>query len=351
VIREAAEFGLVPVTGQAATIGITGLVLGIGEGYFTPRYGFGADSVLAAELVTADGRVLRVSADRHPDLFWALRGAGPNFGVVTAVKLRLHPLPDRIFGGIITFGPNDFESVTWHAWEVLEHGSNGFFPHVSLTRDERGEPCIRALLGHVGPTEIAVRELAAFRACGTPVSDEVREMSYLEFMWPAGPETEALETFSDAPRHAQDYYRVPFDADPRRPIEVLLGQAQTLPAGGLIALWRTVPIEVHNPGVVPRLPGVNVCILNNWTRADEDQAGVGWVRDCAQAFLATGLLEEASNAMNIVTDIEPDRVPALFGQEAYSRLQALKRDYDPTNRFRNNYNVPPGQRAVTTVTT
>ncbi len=342
VIREAAEFGLVPVTGQASTIGVSGLVLGLGEGYLTPRHGFGTDSLLAAELVTAGGELLHISQASDAELFWALRGAGANFGVVTALKLQLHPLPEYVIGGFVTFESTDIGAVTQHLWTALETGSTGYFPHISYVSDVAGETSLRVLFAHIGPQGSAIRELNALRNVATPTSDDVKELSYVNLVEIVGAST-TEEVMASSPRHAQDIYRLPFNVSRDHAVGVLLEHATRLPTNALIALWRTVPVEIANPGVAPRLPGVNVCILRSWHDEVDDETSVAWVGDVAADLLSTGLFEEASNAMNIVTFPGAQRARNFYGDASYRRLQALKTKHDPRNVFRPNFNVAPAE--------
>jgi FAD/FMN-containing dehydrogenase len=333
-IIETAEFGLVPVTGTAPTIGITGLLTGLGEGYLTPRHGFGVDNVLAFDLVTADNRVLRVSADQQPELFWAMRGAGPNFGIVTAIKLRLHPLPKQAIGGWLTFNSDDARNVTQHIWDVMKNGSEHFFPLTMYKHVRPGQMEVHVLPAHTGPTDVAEQEVNALRRCGSPTGDTVRPMSYVDLV----KQIDLAHT-----RAMWDMYRFEFDGPAQEQANFLLEQAGQVPPSSYITIWRTNSTPVPpSPGAAPRLPGVTVCIENYWQDPAEDGERVRWLTETSRAFQASGLVTEAANAMNHVSVLDPERVRALYGKESYQRLETLKAEYDPENIFHRNYNIPPG---------
>jgi FAD/FMN-containing dehydrogenase len=318
------------------TVGLSGLVLGLGEGYLTPRYGFGCDSVLAAELVTADGAVLQVSAEEHPELFWGLRGAGANLGVVTALRLQLHPMPDHVIGGWMRFAPEDTLRVTQHAWGVLETGLPGFFPFVVYELDDDGRLFVRVLPAHRGAREEAEREVDAFRRCARPVEDGTRSLPY-----PA-----LLDEF-DAPhegprkRMAWDLYRFPFEGPRGRQVETLLAQAEAQTAFSHFTLWRTIAPPPPSPAAAPRHRGISFFAASFWSRPEHDEAEFRWLRATGGALEASGMVSEAANAVNHVSFLDERRLRRLYGRFDYARLARLKAELDPENRFRSNANIPP----------
>jgi FAD/FMN-containing dehydrogenase len=334
VVLEASQYGLAAVTGTNPGPGVTNLVMGVGEGYLSPRHGFGADHVLALEVVTANGEVIEVSAEEHPDLYWAMRGAGANFGVVTALQLRLHPIPEECTGGYLEFSPDDALAVSRHVFTIMENGSEYFFPFLTLGRgEERGSPRVLLWVGHTGPRDLAERELGELRAIAEPVVDTSRRMSYVELVH--------QERISSPYRQAWEVCRFGFDGQAERQVEILLAQVEVLPPDTGLMLWRTVPKPVDPPSACPRLAGITVFMASAWQHEQEDAERAKRLEDVAAAFAATGAVSEAGNTVNHVTNLDRDRAERLYGADTYARLQRLKATYDPDNVFRRNHNIPP----------
>ena len=173
VIEAAAPFGLAPLSGTSPTVGVIGYTLGGGMGWLSRRYGFAADSVVRAEVVTADGELRTVSADHDADLFWALRGAGANFGAVTALEFRLHPV-STVYAGVATFALDRAADVLAFYRDTASARPDELTANIVLTKDSLA---IRGM--YAGPAEDARRALAPlWRVAGTPVTDGWRAMPY-----------------------------------------------------------------------------------------------------------------------------------------------------------------------------
>ncbi|TDO92380.1 FAD-binding oxidoreductase [Enemella evansiae] len=335
VVTKTLAHGLAPVTGVSPLIGLAGLATGAGEGFLTPQHGYASDNVRAFELVTANGSLLRVSATEHADLFWAMRGAGPNFGVVTAMQVDLHPVPPVVVGGWLTFDGVDALRVTECVWDLLERGSPRFFPQITYGVDPGGAMHVRVMPGFLGPEESAIDEITQLRQCAPPLDDDVSAMSYLELLHQIPGEF--------GRRHSWDIYHLPFDVDRTAQIEMVLAQATRLrPMGGFFDLWRTMPGSVSAPAsALPRRPGVSLVAASIWENASDDDLEIARISEIATAFRDSGLVGESPSASNHVSSHEPPRVIAKYGADGYARLQRLKAVYDPHNVFRRNYNVPP----------
>jgi FAD/FMN-containing dehydrogenase len=334
LLAPASKHGLVPSTGLFGSIGLGGLLLGLGEGWLTPKYGYGNDSIEELEVVTAAGELLRVAADSHPDLFWAMRGAGANFGVVTAMKLRLHPLPEQVVGGNITIGEDGLRAATDYFWDFSEHGSRDSWLLGVYRMPEDGRPLISLSPGHIGPREEAARDLADLRGLGVPVSDTLQEMSYLDLI-----NTAKSEEYP--PRYLWDAFHFEFGQDPEPQKQLVLALQPLMPPGAALVLWRTVPVDQPVPSVARRLPGITFHIGGHWHDPAEDEMYLRWGRETTEAILASGLVTVAANTVNHVSSMTNARVRDLYGPADYTRLASLKAVYDPENTFRSNANIPP----------
>src|SRR5829696_5359661 len=186
----AAAHGLATGFGDTRSVGIGGITLGGGVGYLVRKHGLTIDDLLAADLVTADGELLRVDAERHPHLFWAIRGGGGNFGVATRFKFRLHEV-STIVGGMLILPATpeviaSFVAEAEAAPEELSTIANVMTapPMPFLPAEVHGELIIMALMAYVGPTEAGERAIAPFRALSTPIVDSVKPMRYPEIYPP-----------------------------------------------------------------------------------------------------------------------------------------------------------------------
>jgi FAD/FMN-containing dehydrogenase len=338
VTNAASPHGLAVGFGDTAPVGIGGLTLGGGMGYLVRKHGLTIDHLLGAEVVTADGRVLEVDAERHSDLFWAIRGGGGNLGVVTRFDYRLHPV-DMVTGGMFAL-PATPETLAGLVAEaeaapeelslianVLRAPAMPFLPP-----DLVGSPVLLVMLVHAGPLDEGERAVEPFRALAPPVADFVRPMPFPE-MFPAEgqppPARSVMHTFfSDA-----------LDRDGARELlERLETSSAQLPAvqirvlGGAVA---RVPSEATAFAHRRRRLMLNVAAV--YASPEEDRIHRAWAEDAAEA-LRQG--EDAAYA-NFLADEGAERVRAAYPGSTWERLAAVKRRYDPWNLFRLNQNVPP----------
>jgi FAD/FMN-containing dehydrogenase len=330
--------GLATGFGDTGSVGIGGITLGGGVGYLVRKYGLTIDSLLAAEIVTADGQCLHVDADHHPDLFWAIRGGGGNFGVATRFKFQLHPV-DTVVGGLLIL-PATPETVAAFiaeaeaAPEELSTIANVMPapPMPFLPADKHGQLVIFAILVHATGGEAGERAVAPFRAIATPLADMVRPMRYPEIYLPdeedyhptAAARTmfvntidrRAAETMVDYLQHSDAVMRV-------AQLRVLGGAMARVPAEATAFAHRASRIMV------------NVAAFYN---GPEDRiVRERWVSD-----LATALQQGDRGAyVNFLGDEGDDRIRAAYPGSTWDRLAAIKRRYDPTNLFRLNQNIPP----------
>jgi FAD/FMN-containing dehydrogenase len=335
------EHGLAVGFGDTGSVGIGGLTLGGGVGYLVRRHGLTIDDLLAAEVVTADGRLLRVDADRHPDLFWAIRGGGGNFGVATRFRYRLHPLA-TITGGMLVLPATaeviaSFIAAAEEAPEKLSTIANVMPapPLPFVPEEHRGELVVLAMLVHAGSTEDGERAVAPFRALARPIVDLVRPMPYPEIYPPEDGEYRPLAAartlFVDAIDRgvAEEILRHLRASTAQMPV------AQLRVLGGAMA---RVPAEAT--AFAHRRSRIMVNVAAVYASLGEAPVHEAWVEEFAAA-LRQG---DDGAYVNFLADEGQARVRAAYPERTWERLAAIKRRYDPTNLFRLNQNIPPAAR-------
>jgi FAD/FMN-containing dehydrogenase len=333
------EHGLATGFGDTGSVGIGGITLGGGVGFLVRKHGLTIDNLLGAELVTADGQVLQVDDEHHPDLFWAIRGGGGNFGVATRFKFRLHELPSIVGGMLLLPGsPEVIEGLAAAATAAPEELSviaNIMVapPMPFLPAEAHGQLVVMALLAYAGDTEDGERALAPFRALATPLADMVQPMPYAG-LFQGGEEIEVVE------ESARSLFLDTVDAAAAEAVIEHLGAstapmavAQLRVLGGAMA---RVPVEAtafaHRHRRV--MAGVG-CI---YEKAADRPANDAW----ADGFAATLRQGDPGVYVNFLSDEGPERVRQAYPGPTWDRLVEVKRRYDPHNLFRRNQNIPPG---------
>jgi FAD/FMN-containing dehydrogenase len=332
--------GLATGFGDTGTVGIGGITLGGGIGFLVRKHGLTIDNLLAADVVTADGELVRADARSHPDLFWAMRGGGGNFGVATRFHLRLHPL-EQIVGGMLILPATpdvitSFMAEAEAAPEELSTIANVMPapPMPFVAEEHHGKLVVFALLAYAGDVDAGQRAVAPFRALATPIADLVRPMPYPELFM--------------AEEGAEDYHpvyatRTMFvDEVDRRGAETIVEclEASTAPMrvtqlrvlGGAMA---RVPADATAFAHRTRRLMVNVAAV--YERPEEAAQHEAWVADLA-GRLQRG---EAGAYVGFVGDEGQARVRDAYPGPTWERLAEVKARYDPTNLFRLNQNVPP----------
>jgi FAD/FMN-containing dehydrogenase len=330
--------GLATGFGDTPSVGIGGITLGGGVGYLSRKHGLTIDHLIAADLVTADGRVLRVDAENDPDLFWALRGGGGNFGIATRFRFRLHEL-DEIVGGMLMLPATADVIVSAVAEaEAAPEELSAIFnimlapPMPFVPEEHHGRPVVLALLVHAGGGEEGERAIAPFRALATPIADMVRPMRYPE-----------IYELAEGPHPVAATFRNMFvDSVDRAAAEAILGHLERASAprsavqlrvlGGAIA---RVPADATAFAHRQRKIMVNVAAM--YERLDEAPVHEAWVAGLA-AELDRG---HAGAYVGFIGDEGEDRVHEAYPGPTWDRLAAIKRRYDPANLFRLNQNVEP----------
>ena len=335
----AAAHGLATGFGDTRSVGIGGITLGGGVGYLVRKHGLTIDDLLAADLVTADGELLRVDAERHPDLFWAIRGGGGNFGVATRFKFRLHEV-STIVGGMLILPATpeviaSFVAEAEAAPEELSTIANVMTapPMPLLPAEVHGELVIMAMLAYAGEeVEAGQRAIAPFRTLAEPIVDMVKSMPYPEIYPPeeddfhptAVARTMFIDTIDrDVSQTILEHLRAS-DA----PMRV----AQIRVLGGAMAR-----VSAEATAFAHRSSRIMVNVAAFYEGAEERAAREAWVSDFAAA------LEQGDGGVyvNFLGDEGEGRVRAAYPGSTWDRLIEIKSRYDPTNFFRLNQNISP----------
>jgi FAD/FMN-containing dehydrogenase len=339
--HEAQAFGLATPLGINSTTGVAGLTLGGGFGWLSRKYGLSVDNLVSADVITADGRRVVASSDSEPDLFWALRGGGGNFGVVTEFEFALHPVGPEVHAGLVVYpfeqaqevltryrdsiaGLSDEQSV----WVVLRKAP----PLPFLPPAMHGKPVVVIAAFCTGGEQIGEATFALARSYGQACGEHLGVMPYEQWQQAFDPlltpgarnywKSHNLAALSDdAIRILIDY----IGAMPGEHSEIFLGllggQASRQPKDATAyphrdALWA---LNVHG----------------RWTEPQDDERCIGWARDF---YKACAPYAAGSVYVNFLTQDESNRIREAYGGN-YQRLLEIKRRYDPENLFRSNQNI------------
>jgi FAD/FMN-containing dehydrogenase len=337
--EETAKHGLATGFGDAPTVGIGGITLGGGVGYLHRKFGLTIDSVIAAEVVTADGEIVRTDANTHPDLFWAIRGGGGNFGVVTRFQFRLHEV-DRVVGGmlILPATPEVIESFMAESQaapdelSIIAHATMAP-PLPFIDKQYHGKPIIMSMLVFAGDPDAGTRALAPFRALAAPIADQVRPIRMPEIYAGA----------AEAPHPAAVSVRtLLMDTFDRSAAEIVLHELENGTAPMRVAQFRALGgavarVPVDATAFAHRTRGAIVNVAAAYERMSDAPEQDAW----AEAFAARLRHGEPGAYVGFIGDEGADRVREAYPGPTWDRLAAIKQRYDPTNLFRLNQNVAP----------
>lgn len=338
------EHALAVTGGRVSTTGVAGLTLGSGSGWLERSFGFVCDNLVAAEVVTADGREVRASVDENPELFWGLRGGGGNFGIVTAFHLQLHDLGPIVLGGMLMYpgamGPDLVRFYRDFMEKAPDEIGTGLAficapPEEFVPEPVRGQPVIGIVVCCTGPVDEAERALAPLREFGPPAVDMVAPMPYL-----------AVQQLLDPPnpKGMRNYWTADFyDELPDDAVDVLVSRATQpvspmtqiilVPGGGAIAR-----VDDDATAFGQRRSRWNIHFLSMWPDASDDARNIAYTRELSGALKPWAAGEVY---LNFIGDEGPERVHSAFGAKKFGRLQAIKDEWDPTNLFCHNQNIPP----------
>ena len=341
--HEAQYFGLATPLGINSTTGVAGLTLGGGFGWISRKFGTTVDNLISVDIVTAEGKRIRASATEHPDLFWALRGGGGNFGVVTLFEFQLHPVGPEIYGGLVVYSLEQGRDVLrrfrdvadhapdeWSVWAVLRPAP----PLPFIPEHAHGKPVIAIANCYIGDVANGPRIVEPLRQLGTPLGEHLGPMPFTAWQkafdpllapgarnyWKSHNFTAVTDSLIDT--------IVPFAEKPPSPhCEVFIGSLGC----------QINRIAVDATAYTSRDARYIVNIHGRWTDAADDAKCIGWSRELFSAMtpFATGGVY-----VNFMTQEESARVNAAYGLN-YPRLAQVKKQYDPNNLFRSNQNIVP----------
>ncbi len=338
VTKGAAEHGLAVGFGDTGSVGIGGITLGGGVGYLVRKYGLTIDSLLAAEIVTADGQRLTTDAEHHPDLFWALRGGGGNFGVVTRFKYQLQPV-DQIVGGMLIL-PATAEVIHRFVLEAeaapdeLSAIANVMTapPMPFLPPEVHGKLIIMGLMAYAGDVNEGESVMARFRALAPPLADMVRPMRYVDSYPPDEEDYHPLAAGRNLFVDKFDECSAQLIVDRLQSSTAFMAVTQIRVLGGAMA---RVPNDATAFAHRQRRLMLNVAALyNNPAEAELHEA---WTED----FMAALRGDETGVYSNFLGNEGADRLREAYPPATYARLAQIKQRYDPSNLFRLNHNIQP----------
>ncbi len=337
-ITATAAHGFATGFGDTGTVGLGGITLGGGVGYLVRKHGLTIDNLLAAEVVTADGQLLQVDDQNHPDLFWAIRGGGGNFGVATRFKFQLHEV-GTILGGMLCLPATpdviaSFIAEAESAPEELSTIANVMTapPMPFLPADVHGKPIIMAMMVYSGDVESGERVFAPFRALTTPYADMIRPISYPEMFPP-----------EEGEYHPVAAGRTMFvDHVTRAEAELILNRLQRSSGSMAVTQLRVLGgamsrVPVDATAFAHRNSRIMVNLAALYEKPDEKEIHEAWVTEFASA-----LLQRDNGAyVNFLGVVDEAQIRVAYPHGTWERLAEIKKRYDPTNLFRLNQNIPP----------
>jgi FAD/FMN-containing dehydrogenase len=342
--KETQAFGLATPVGINSTTGVAGLTLGGGFGWLSRKHGLTVDNLLSADVVTAEGVLVHASETEHPDLFWAIRGGGGNFGVVTSFEFRLHPVGPQVIAGLIVhpFSAakdvlNEYRRLVAKApdelccWAVLRKAP----PLPFLPPEVHGTEVLVLALCHSGDAAAGEKAVAPFKAIGQPIADVVGPAPFAAWQMAFDP---LLTPGERNYWKSHDFVELGDGL-----IDVVLNAVRSLPSPQCEIFIASLGGAINRvPAGATAYPHRNVNFVLNvhtrWSSPSEDATCISWARafyDAAAPFATGGVY------VNFMPDDEAQRVRAGAYGGNYDRLAKIKATYDPKNLFRMNQNVAP----------
>jgi FAD/FMN-containing dehydrogenase len=333
--REAHAHGLAVTGGAISSTGIAGYTLGGGLGWLMAKHGLGCDNLLGVELVTKDGEILNVDDASHPDLMWALRGGGGNFGVAASLVYRLHPV-SMVTGGLIAH-PIDAAADMLRFYRDAVAGCSDdltVFAAVVHAPDGSGMKLAAMVVFHTGDPDQAELDLAPFKGWGSPVVVDVGPMPY-----------PVMNTLLDGayPKDALNYWLSSFTTGlPDALIDAIVERFASVPSPMTAILLEhfhgaVTRIGPTDTAVPHRTEGWNLLLPSEWMDPADTEVNIAWTKD---SFAALSEHFSGGRWLNYLGDDQDDAISAAYGPN-YERLVEVKRRHDPDNVFHLNHNIVP----------
>jgi FAD/FMN-containing dehydrogenase len=333
---ETQAFGLATTGGVVSSTGIAGLTLGGGIGWLSRTYGLSCDNLLSVDIVTADGQLRRASSDENPDLFWAVRGGGGNFGVVTSFEFQLHQVGPSVLAGLLVW-PRTMAHDVLRAFREFTRGvPENASAYAGLGTSPDGDPIVVVIGFHHGPTEEGEVLFAPLRRLGPPAADMMQPMPYTDaqkMLDALNPPGNRIYWKSSILRNIDDEV-----------LDTIVDQSAVIPSPYSVALIEfyggaTNRVGTQDTAYPLRDATYSLNAVSGWTDPTQDASNIAWARgmwDAVQPF------SPGSVYVNFlgVGDSGEDRVRSAYGPN-YDRLASIKASYDPTNLFQLNHNIRP----------
>jgi FAD/FMN-containing dehydrogenase len=332
--RETEKYGLASTGGVISSTGVAGLTLGGGMGWLMGKHGLSCDNLISADLVTADGKQLSASASENPDLFWAIRGGGGNFGIVTAFEFRLHPLKS-VHGGVLLYPQSKATELLRRYRDVTASAPDELTAYAALMTGH-GAALAAIALCHSGSAADAARDNQRFHLPDAPIADMTGEKRYSE--------VQSMLDFA-APAGLHYYFKCPFLCElTDEALDAIVEYSQSAPTE------QTQVVVEHMHGAASRVGATetafglrrvhySINIMPAWDDPALTEKCVEWARGFAAEMEKFGA---SDSYVNYLGDEGSDAVRASYGVN-YERLSRLKAQYDPENVFRFNQNIPPAE--------
>lgn len=330
--RETALYGLATTGGLISTTGIAGLTLGGGVGWLMGRCGMACDNTLSYDVVLASGELVRANASEHPDLFWALKGGGGNFGVVTSITYRMYPITTVISGMVLHPLAHIRDVLRFYRDFVLSGLPDELIVYAAALSTPDGQPVVALIPAWCGDLAEGERILEPLRKFGSPIADMIGTMPY-----------PAMQQMIDgaAPFGLRSYWKSRFLRDlPDDAIDTFVRYAETSTSPRSLAILENAHgavarVAADATAFPSRTAAFDLVLISLWTDPQEDQRHVDRTREF---YAAMQPWSAGSVYVNALDQDDAGRVPEAYGAN-YTRLSAVKTIYDPENRFRRNNNI------------
>jgi FAD/FMN-containing dehydrogenase len=330
--------GLVCPVGVVSHTGVAGLTLGGGMGRLQRKHGLTIDNLRAVEVVTADGRLVRASEDEHPELFWGMRGAGANFGIVTSFEFGLHPFDGQITHGFVTYPLDRAVDLAACYRRLVEDGPDDLWASFGIEVEAGETSHVHAFVQvvHIGSAAQAERDIAGLRAFGTPLDDSIERKGYL-----------ATQRMLDAPMAWGQRFSMKscfLGSLPDELVRTWVERIPELPEGvaGGYSVWpwgrAIAAVGEDDTAFTGRTAAYWASAELFWTDSALDEAARGWARTANAEMEPHAIV---GRYVNDVVETGGDVARSIYGDAKYDRLVALKREWDPDNVFRLNQNIAP----------